>query len=417
MLDRTVAPKANAIERPNLPVPEKIQLGQVPVTILNNVEQPVILLELVFPLGRWEEPKQGLVFLLFKMMQEGTKHRSAEDIAEILDFHGSFLEVSPSLDAVSIKLYTLNRFFPKLVALLHELLTESIFPQKEFDTLRQIRLEQVKQQHARNDAYANLKFREMLFGGSHPYGQITTEEIVNSISREELVAFGKEALVAPKIFLTGKITDEELTCIRKYFGEMSFHPSVSPSECSIESQSSQHIARGESTQASLRMGTLIIDRNHQDIHQFKIANELLGGFFGSRLMKNIREDKGLTYGIHAGMVHLKHSSYWEINSEVLKDKAQLAFDEIENEVKKLQSESPGIEEFNMVVNYMKGKFLSSFGSPFSAHEMIKGLEVAGLTSSYFEDFLTHLNEMKPEMVSSMINKHIDLNQLIKLQVG
>ncbi len=417
MLDRTVAPIANAIERPNLPSTEKLEIGQIPVSILRGVEQPVILLELVFPLGRYEEPKQGLVFLLFKMMQEGTKKHSAEDIAEILDFHGSFLEISPSLDSVSIKLYTLNRFFPKLIALLFELLTESVFPEREFDTLRQIRLEQVKQQHARNDAYANLKFRGMLFGEYHPYGRITTEEIVSSVSRDELVAFSQDALVAPSIFLTGKITDEELGLVRRYFGGMNFQKPPSISEMEVNSSPDIHLQRSESTQASLRFGSYMIDRHHADIHQMKIANELLGGFFGSRLMKNIREEKGLTYGIHSNLVHLKHYSYWVVNSEVLSDKSQLAFDEIQKEIVRLQNESPSTKEFEMVVNYMKGKFLSSFGSPFSAHEMIKGLELAGLNNTYFDHFLVSLDTMQPEMVSSIVKRYINLESMTKLQVG
>lgn len=417
MLDRSVAPAALAIDRPLLPIPEDITVGKLPLTILNQGTQPVVLFEMVIPVGRYEEPQPGLAFYVFKMLTEGTSRKTAEEIAETFDFYGSHLEIMPTLDAVSIKLYALRKFFPTVLGLLAELLTESDFPASEFETLRQIRTEQVKQQHARNNAFANLKFREMLFGPSHPYGLVIDEELVQKPTLEEVRAFKGALMTTPQVFMSGWITESEIQTVEQAFGHLHFIPAIAPDQRPITPTKTLSVTREDSTQASLRLGNRSIDRTHPEIHKLKVANELLGGFFGSRLMKNIREEKGLTYGIHSSLMHLQHASYWSISSEILREKTGLAQEEILKEIQTLQNEAPGQGEFEMVINYMKGKFLSSFDSPFSSHEMIKGLRLAGLTEDYFFAFLDTLDTIRPEEISEVTTRYFqekDLSSLVVL---
>ncbi len=416
MLNRSVAPAASTITRPNFPTVERINVGDIEMNILNLGEQPVVLFEMVFPVGRWEEPVPGLAFMLFKMIQEGTEKHNSEEIAELLDHHGSYLEITPSLDNVSIKLYTLNRFFPKLISLLAEMIAIPIFPEKEINTLKTIRLEQIKQQHARNNAYANLIFRQMLFGKSHPYGQLIEAEMVNAITKESLLEARSLLTFKPTVFITGLITEVEIEEVNRAFKDIAFIDAPIRRSVDFDQIDSKSLTREDTTQASIRIGCHSINRNHTDIHQFKVANELLGGFFGSRLMKNIREEKGLTYGIHSGMLHLSEGSYWSVSSEVLKDKMSLAQQEIKREIELLQSEPPSAGEFKMVINYLKGKFLSSFGSPFSSHDMIKGHIQAGLSEGYFDDFLNTLDTMHPAQVSEVLRKHINVESLTSLEV-
>lgn len=411
MLDRTVAPAASAIVRPNLPVADVITLGQLEASVLNQGSQPVILLEIVIPVGRWQETTPGLAFYTFKMITEGTKSKSAEEIASAFEYYGAHIEVTPTLDHVSVKLYVLNKFLDKVLHLFVETLTESSFPEKEFDTMKQIRLEQIKQQNARNNAFANLKFREMLFGASHPYGLIIEPAMAQNVTLDQLKAFSSHILTKPEFFISGLVTDEVLQTIQQAFGHLKFN-SVSPIKSSeINPVKRLEITREDSTQASIRIGHLTIDRNHQDIHHFKVANTLLGGFFGSRLMKNIREDKGLTYGIHSGILHMDHASYWSISSEVLREKADLALEEIYKEITKLKTEPAGQHEFEMMRNYLKGKFLSSFDSPFNSHETIKALKLAKLTSENLYDYLDVLDKIQPTDICEVMSKHISTDPI------
>ena len=417
-MDRTIAPAAEAIARPNLPSTQKVSLTRdLDIHILNQGKQEVILFEMVIPVGRYQEPAPGLAYYLFKMLTEGTSKHSSEEIASTFDFYGSHLEVTPTLDHVSIKLYALSRFFPAVLDLLMEMLTDSVFPENEFDILQQIRVQQIHQQEARNNVYASLKFRELLFGEQHPYGRRVTPDVAQKTLLSEVIDFKSSLLAQPTLFITGRVTDKELNHLRTQFELIKFVQPTSSQSTTILPGNSLRINKDGSTQASIRLGKLSINRQHPDIHKFKIANELLGGFFGSRLMKNIREEKGLTYGIHSSALHLQNASYWYIGSEVLQDKTDLALSEITKEVQRLSNEAPSDSEFNMVTSYMKGKFLGSFDSPFSSHNTIKSLALDGLDEGYLYRYYDTLQSMRAEEISEMIHKHLNPESFTSLVVS
>ncbi|RED99739.1 M16 family metallopeptidase [Marinoscillum furvescens] len=417
MPDRTKAPESSVIDLPNLPALQTVHLPcGLDLHLLNQGQQPVVLFEMVVPLGRWEEPSAGLAYYLFKMLTEGTPTKSSEEIASFFDFYGSHLEITPTLDAVNIKLYALNKFFPELVKFLTDLLTESSFPKREFETLKQIRIEQIRQQYSRNNAFASLKFRELLFGAEHPYGLMISEEQARKTQRDDLLNHKNLLCTQPLLFITGMVGEDEIKAVESAFEGFPQTPTPSKRTAFTNTGKSQTITREDSTQASLRIGKTTINRHHEDIHKLKVANELLGGFFGSRLMKNIREEKGLTYGIHSSFLHLHHASYWCIGSELLRDKVTLGQEEIQKEITKLQQSPPEQEEFSMVINYMKGKFLSSFDSPFSAHGLIKSLKLAQLPESYFMDFFDTLQNIKPEDISLMASRHFNQDDITTLVV-
>lgn len=417
-MDRTIAPAAAEIDRPNLPTFDRVHLNQdLDVIILNQGKQDVVLLELIYPIGRFEEPAPGLAFYLFKMLSEGTSKHTSEEIASAFDYYGSHLDITPTLDHVSIKLYSLTKFFPKVLELLCELLTDSTFPENEFDILKQIRVQQIKQQEAKNNLFASLKFRELLFGSEHPYGRRVTTEQAEAIKIEDLHSFKAASLTKPLLFLTGKITDAELDILQTCFGQFKFNEDFQSQPFELQPAGSTRISKEGSNQASIRMGMISIDRKHPEIHLLKITNEILGGFFGSRLMKNIREDKGLTYGIHSSMLHLQHASYWTLSSEILIDKVDLALSEIQKELDILSNQMPSDQELAMVTNYMKGKFLSSFDSPFSSHNMIKNLALDNLSIDYFYQFFDALQEITPQDISNTAKKYLNPDALTTLVVS
>ncbi len=418
LMDRTQAPAAVEIDRPNLPSVEKVVLNNnLEAYILNQGKQDVVLLELIIPVGRYQEPSSGLAFYLFKMLTEGTTKYTSEEIASKFDFFGSHLEITPTLDHVSIKLYTLSRFFEEVLDLFCHLLTESNYPEHEFDILKQIRVQQIKQQEAKNNVFASLKFREALYGADHPYGRKVSIKQAQGVSIQDVVAFKNAVLSKPTIFLTGRITDKELSTLTDKLSTINFSDSVKSESFVMTPSGSERIKKDGSTQASIRLGKLIINRKNPDIHNFKITNEILGGFFGSRLMKNIREEKGLTYGIHSSILHLQQSSYWSIGSEVLLDKVDLALEEIHKEIKTLQTERVSDQELNMVTNYMKGKFLTSFDSPFSSHNMIKSLVLDGLETSYYFNYFDAIQSVNAETILEVANKYLDKDSLTTVIVG
>lgn len=417
MPDRTRPPKIHEISLPTIPHTEEVSLDNgVIATVLNQGAQPVLLLELIFPIGRFNEPVPGIAYYTAKMLAEGTTSRNSEQIASAFDFYGSHLEINATLDFIHIKLYALNQFFPELVRLLAEILMESTFPEKEFHTLQQIRIQQIRQQFAKNNAYASIKFRERLFGPTHPYGLIIDEKLAEAVTLDQVWAFKQHLLAKPFMFLSGMVTSREIGLLNTSFGKMTFSELLPDVEADSSPEESETVSREGSTQASIRIGHTTLTRSSPDIHLLRITNELFGGFFGSRLMKNIREEKGLTYGIHSSISHLQQASYWSVSTEVLHDKLDLAINEIAAELNRLQDTPPTPEEFGTVINYMKGKYLNSFDSPFHSLNMLKNLKLAGIPTSYLDEFIRTLNEAAPEDISRVARQHLTVEDALTITV-
>lgn len=416
MLDRTQAPPVEEISVPKIPQASKEDFDGLELYVVDQGTQPILLFEIEIPTGRWTEPTPGLTYYVAKILTEGTGKRSSEQIAETFDFYGSHLEITPTLDHVNIKLYTLKKFFLDLIRLLAELLFESSMPEKEFEVLKKIRIQQIRQQQAKNDAYAGLKFREILYGEIHPYGLIIDDAAAQTISLEDVKAFYPSFLVKPTFYLAGMIDNSTIEAVKQAFSQRNYQMPGIQHKIPIESGSSTSVIREGSTQASLRQGHLIISRHHQDTHLLKITNTLFGGFFGSRLMKNIREEKGLTYGIHSSIIHLDHSSYWSVSTEVLKEKLEMASEEILKELEKLQNQLVSIEELKTVTSYLKGKYVTSFDTPFNTLNMIKNLQSGKLDDEYYETFLQTLDTITPEQVCEIAQKHLRVDKIINLSV-
>ena len=149
----------------------------------------------------------------------------------------------------------------------------------------------------------------------------------------------------------------------------------------------------DAQQTSLRIGYYTLPRTHGDIHKLAIANEILGGYFGSRLMKNIREDKGYTYGIYSKVSHMRYSSYWQIASEINKEHRLDALNEIRNEVNRLREEIVSDDELNLVKNYMLGSFLNHQNSVFNRMYLFKVVLLNQLDKNYFVDRISTINNI------------------------
>lgn len=417
MPDRTTAPPALAIRKPSFPVLAKHELSNgINVNIHNELLQELCLLELIVPIGKHEEDIPGINHYLFKLISEGTPTMNSEQIADAFEYCGGHLEIVPMLDYVSIKLYSLNRFFPRLVKLLAQLLSEANYPEAELDTAKQIRLQQYRQNMSRNQTLASIKFRECLFGESHPYGSVVSEDDILNVKREDLLSRKGRLLAEPYILITGSVNDAILNALEESIGQLPVHSPDRTHPTSIHACPEKIIDRS-GNQASIRLGSTSIDRRHKDIHCLKITNELFGGFFGSRLMKNIREEKGLTYGIHSSISHLQHASYFSISSEVLKEKSELVLEEIIKEAQHLQAKPPGEAEFRKLISYLKGKFLISNDSVFTTHTTIKNLHLAELGFDYLMAYYEHLDTITPEDISLMANRYIQPGQFVKVIVS
>ena len=407
MLDRITPPAPKPIENVLSKKPQIGTSSGFPTLVYGESKLPIILFELILESGKWFEDSIGISYFTSKMLSEGCQRLDGGEIAQSFETLGSHLEVASGADFVSFKLYSLRRNFEVSLALLQEVLWTPTFPEKEFNTLKQIRIHNLEYRLAKNSEYATMKFFEQLMGASNPYGHLITVPEIESIGLDNVRHYYSNYFFnKPKAMVVGDLGENEHRLIENFFAsfktvehaERRVFPTQDPSKCFEE--------RGGATQASIRLGKLSISRDHRDIHLLSIANMTLGGYFGSRLMKNIREDKGLTYGINSSLSHLNHASYFQISAEVEQQNIDLTLKEIQVELNRLANEFISDTEIETVKNYSKGKFLMSIDSPLAILSLFRSQFLLGQGLNYHDDFLATLEEIRPIQISEMVRKYL-----------
>lgn len=420
MLDRSSPPAFNAISEFNLIQPNSQKLGNgIPIHIINIDQQPVVKLELIIPAGQWYEPGVGVSFFTIKMLSEGTRQRSAEYISNHFDKYGAFLELNPGLDHVTITLYTLSKYLDELVPVLAELTYEPNFPANELETLVEVKRQKIKVDQEKSSYVASRKFRELLFGASHPYGVYLNEEHLDQINRDALAEYHAQRIPGHfEILISGSIDSSTIPVIDKYFGKV---PAVGhPEEGHIDldfSPKHQNFDKKNSLQSSIRIGRTLIKRNHPDYIDSLVLNEILGGYFGSRLMRNIREEKGYTYGIGSHVATLIKNGFWVVSTDVKQEFRDDTIAEIFKEAALLTKEPVGSEELNTVKNYMLGSFLSGINTPFAIAEKFKNIHFYELGYDHYHTLFTRIEEITAEEIMALAQKYLQEESMSVVTVG
>ena len=413
ILDRTKQPDIKTIKKVTLLNPKKSTLDNgVPLYSFNAGTQEVIKIECVFDAGTWYQGKKLVAFSTVKMLTEGTKKYSASALAELFDSYGAFIETETDKDCSSVTLYSLNKHLEKLLPVFAEMIKGSIFPQHELSVL----LSNQKQEHLvslqRVSYIARLKFAEQLFGKDHPYGQNATTEDFDKVVPEDLINFHRNYYDPSKlrIIISGRVGGNTIAIINKYLGEKGWL-SVKKAEIKIHkilpsSEKSAFIPKEKALQSGIRIGKLLFTKKHPDYIGLSVLNTILGGYFGSRLMTNIREDKGYTYGIGSGMISLKNGGYMYIASEVGADVRKQAIKEIYKEIEKLVKEPVSEEELNLVRSYMIGSFMRSIDGPFALAERFINIMDYGFDFvDYYNNYIQIIKEITPLQLNVLAEKY------------
>ncbi len=418
MLDRTVAPAATPINEIKIPLAEKSILANgIPLYSLNIASQEAVKIDLILQSGVVQEDLNGQSFMASKMLLEGTSKLSSSEIAEKLDFYGAFVDISSGFDNFTFTVYTLNKFVKEVLFIVQELLSDSIWPEEEFELAKKIKLQELQINNEKSNIVASKQFRRNLFGSDHPYGTILTASNISELSREDSLSFFQNKLLSsPQIIVSGKVTKEVTETIGDAFGQLQI--SENPvSSGSLGVLKKNDLVSKDGMQSSIRIGQMSLDRNHKDVHLLSVTNSVFGGYFGSRLMKNIREDKGYTYGIYSSIAHLNEAAFQVISTDVKREFTQNTIDEIFKEIRLLKSEMVGESELRAATNYLLGQFLSSLDSPFNIATKFKSVLLAGVDYQYYYDYLDTLKSVTPDQILETANKYFNEDDLVQVIVG
>lgn len=420
--ERRHGPKLEAIRAVCLPLIENGTLDNgIPYHIINMGVQPVCKIDVTFRSGRPFEKVPAASRTTTSLLKEGAGERSAVDIAENLDFYGGSLRCSAGLDYSSIALFSLNKHLDKLIPLMADVILNPHFSEQEIDDFTVLQSRHLKQELHKSDVVAYRIITEMIFGHEHPYGYNTSPEDYLRISREEILEH-YERCFRPgnaRIFISGKVEESTLDMLNQHFGQMpvsqSFEKPVLSAIPEPGSRRFEHFPKAEQT--SLRMGFAFGNRNHPDYTDLYLANTILGGYFGSRLMKNIREEKGYTYNIYSQIdPYLYHGSFY-ISSEVGTEYGKKTLNEINKELLRLNSELIGDEELIMVKNYLMGQLHNMIDGAFHLASVVKALILETGSLDFFDRFNERILAMDAHEVREVCRKYFNLDNMHICSVG
>ncbi|MDU0372629.1 pitrilysin family protein [Hymenobacter endophyticus] len=424
MLDRTVAPPVQPLASVTLPAADVLSLPNgARLHVLRNNAQPVVRLQVVLPAGKSAEPSPGVSLLTARMLLEGTTTRTARQIADEVAFYGASLECEQGFDRATLTLYCLTRHLGNLLPLILDVLTEPSFPEQELALLKTRTVQNVRVERQKTSYLAAEQFSQRLFGASHPYGNTFEEETFQQVSSQQLRAFHQHAyqLGKAQIFLCGDILPADDLAIGQYLGQgapQNFLDTVPPVVSSATYANAQlYVPVEGSLQASLRIGRLWPDLRHSQSHALQVLVKVLGGYFGSRLMKNIREDKGLTYGIYASIGPREHATSFVIGSDVNAANAQAAIQEVHHELWRLQQELIPENELQTVKNYMTGKFANELSTVFEQCDKYKNLIFYNLPSNYYSEFIACVQRADALTLRTLAQEYLTPESMLEVVSG
>jgi zinc protease len=419
MLDRTVAPPFTRSTHFELIHPDTISLSNgLKIFSINGGNQRVIKIELLIKAGRWEENIWGAAYFSANLLSKGTLSKSSFEIARLFDHYGAHLEVSPGLDIVSISLYTLTKNLSPTLTLLHEILQEANFPEKELTQMKAIYLQNLKVNNEKTSFLASKLIRKNLFGEQHPYGKELEESDVDLLTRNALVAHVDNLYHDLTILVSGDVKQPSLNLIADIFSNFNYRPQPVRLHAFSEKKVSRQLQDKEgSLQSSLRSAKIMIERTHPDYPAVLFLNHILGGYFGSRLMKNIREEKGLTYGIYSSFNTLQHHRYLVIGADVNKENLSLTFDEIHKELRRLREERLPAEELETARNHFIGSLQSEMTTPFAHAEKIKSSLLFNLPDDFYPQLILRVDALTTEDLIETAAKYFQENSFLEVAVG
>lgn len=424
-LNRNLAPEFKTIDKIDVirANEQKLQNG-IHVYSLSAGSQEIVKLEFIFRAGMYQQPATLIASSVNTLLETGTRSFSANEISDGIDFFGSFLELQVDQDFASVTLFSLNKYLEESLKFIEELIKYPTFPEDEF----KIHISNKKQKFAINSQKVNVlarrKFSELLFGETHPYGIDVKEQDFDRISTSELKDFFNRYYHPANctIVASGHLPANLTDTLNRYFGGHEWKAGTGQTGVNSIAMVSNPVAkhfveRPDAIQSAIRVGRLLFNKTHPDYCKFQVLNTILGGYFGSRLMANIREDKGYTYGIGSGLTNLVEGGYFYISTEVGADVTNQTLDEIYKELKRLREELVDANELETVRNYTLGHFLRSVDGPFALADKFKSIWEFGLDYSFFDHYFKSVKEVTPKDLRDLANRYLRDEDMLECVVG
>jgi zinc protease len=424
-LNRTKAPHikdATEFELKLKPYQKIVLDNGVEVYAINAGTQEVMSLELVFYAGNWYEQQNNIAAATNFLLKNGTTNKTAFQINEHFDYYGSHLSRGCYNETATIILHCINKHFATHLPVIAELLTDAVYPQQELDIYKQNAKQRLSVNLKKCDFVAGRLIDEYVFGKQHPYGVYSNAEHYDVLQREQLQQYYNHYYTNGRcvIFAGGLLPADFEQQLNATIGQLPLNQKpaveiVHPLTPAAEKKY-RIINDEKGVQGAIRLAQPFPNRHHPDFQKVQVLNTLFGGFFGSRLMSNIREDKGYTYGIHSYVLNHINTTAWMISTEAGRDVCEATIAEVYNEMEELRNELVDDEELKLVKNYLIGSILGDLDGPFHITGRWKNLILNGLDEKYFYSSVETIKNISAEELQELANKYLQPEKFYELVV-
>ncbi len=406
------APLIRPISRLQLPRPEVLHLDNgMPLYVLHFPEREILKIEAVYRAGRPQESKPLVARATSRLVREGTRQYSAAELAEHFDFYGAGLSIPVSLDFSSYALFGLYRYRRELLPVFADMLHEPTFPEEELETFKRNSIQELLIELDKPEVITYRCLTERIFGAEHPYGYNSSVESYAALQRDDLVQYFEHWFTPANgmLIACGQIDDDVVRLLNQLFGQTPPRPTPPQPVWTTAEHSPQwvHLPQPNAHQTAIKVGRRMFNRHHPDYNAFVVLNIVLGGYFGSRLMANLREKRGLTYGVYSSLDALATDGYFYIATEVHEQKAGLALREILAEMQRLQMEPIPDAELEMVRNYLAGMLLNGIDGPLNTSDLVRSLVAEGLSFDAFDKQVRALQSVNAHDLQQLAQRYLN----------
>jgi zinc protease len=423
MSESVEAPLIREIKELPLPSYESRVLNNgMDLFILKGGTEPVMRMEMVFRAGATYEHKPGVAEVMAGLMSEGTLNMVSADLAEKIESLGASMFTRGGVDTSRIRLLTLSRFFPQLIEIIHEVINHPAFDQNELKVYTDNKIERLKIDLKKNEVLAYRHLTEAIFGPGHPYGKNVFPEDYMAITPDDLRLHHKNHIIPQKgmILVSGSFGEVETTQIEQVLGRWNpLHPNGLNTIATypLDSKTGYMEFDGPQVhQAAIRIGCRLFPQSHPDFNGLFVLNTIMGGYFGSRLMTEIRENQGLTYGIYSSVDSFASDGCFYISTEAATENTHKVIDAIGKEIRKLREELIPEAELQMARNYLMGHLMTQIDGPFSTMDLIKSMKIEHLADDSFAEMVRTIQQITPNQLRELAVKYLDLASWVTIVV-
>lgn len=414
--------------QPDIVIPDSVEMPRaklhtahsgVKIYSLEANDYEFVRFTFVFRAGTSMQHKPFTASATLNMLSEGSRSMTAQQIADELDFYGSYFDVNIDRDYAYISFVTLSKFYKETFNVAREILLNPAFNDDELEAYCSKRKQGLTIERRKVDVQSRELFGKALFGSEHPYGATAEEALYDNITRQDIVSLYEELYTAENCFVvcSGRVEEYIIESIEEIASSLrrGQKPEVELPTPTVTHQ--LHKAVEGAVQSSIRIGRLLFPRTHSDFVGMQVVATILGGYFGSRLMQNLREQHGYTYGVMAAMINFDREGYLAIATQVMREHTDDALNEIYYEIERLREELVSEDELQLAKNMMIGEILRILDGPFGIADVTIENIMCQMDNSATERSVEEIMAITPEDILRLAKRYLSREELVEVVVG